>query len=73
MEALRLLREKRNISQNVLAEAVGVTQPAISAYEKGSKQPSLDTLKKLAIELDCSTDYLLYGREKQEKHTGETT
>ncbi len=63
MKYLKLLREKRNMSQLNLAESVGVTQAAISAFENDEKTPSVKTLKKLAAELNCSTDYLLYGND----------
>ena len=62
MKELKRLREIRNLSQQALAEAVGVTQVAISKFESGKKTPRVKTLKKLAKELNCSTDHLLYGK-----------
>ncbi|MFN7095955.1 MAG: helix-turn-helix domain-containing protein [Gammaproteobacteria bacterium] len=37
-EALRMLRELQNLSQNQLAEITGITQSNISAIENGSRQ-----------------------------------
>lgn len=58
---LKEIRESKGLTQTELAERVGITPPAISLLEAGKKQPSFDTLKHLAIELDVSLDYLVYG------------
>ena len=36
-----------------------MSQQAISAYEKGSREPDIDTIKKIAEYFNVSTDYLL--------------
>jgi transcriptional regulator with XRE-family HTH domain len=48
VNAVRALRERQRISQSRLAELAGTSQPAIAAYESGSKSPSLRTLGRLA-------------------------
>lgn len=45
---LRELRQSAGLTQVALAEASGVPQPRISKYERGTRQPSLDTLRALA-------------------------
>ena len=45
---LRNLREKRNISQNQLAELVNVDRSAIAHWESGDRVPSTKYLMKLA-------------------------
>ncbi len=45
------IRKEQNITQQKLAEEVGVTRQMISAIEKGSK-PSVETAKKIAKILD---------------------
>ena len=47
------------MSQDQLAKLIGVTQRAISNWEMGIRQPDFDTLIKIAIALDETTDYLL--------------
>jgi len=48
---LLLMREKANLTQQALAERVGVTRQMISAIENGAS-PSVGTAKKIAKALD---------------------
>ena len=59
MKNLKLLRQKKNITQIRLSIAAEVSQETISAYESGKALPSADTLIKLADFLDTSVDYIL--------------
>lgn len=54
-------RELLGYSQESLAEAIGCSAIFISFMERGEKNPSLDTLIKLANALEISTDILLGG------------
>lgn len=49
---LRERREEKGYTQQRLAEAVGVTQVAISLVESGDRQPSITLAKKIARVLD---------------------
>ena len=53
------LRKRNNISQEELANTLGITQGAVSAYETGRWEPSITTIKKMASILDCTVDELL--------------
>ncbi len=53
------LREKKGLSQSALAEQIGVTRQAVSAYEKGTRQPSPAVIVNIAKALECTTDYIL--------------
>ena len=59
MKNLKMIREKRGITQIRLSTEVEVSQEAISAYESGRALPSVETLIKMAKYLNTSTDYLL--------------
>lgn len=59
MKRLYELRENANLKQTELAEKVSLKSSAISKYEKGLTQPSMDTLMKFAELFNVSTDYLL--------------
>lgn len=59
MKNLKLLRQKKNITQIRLSIAAEVSQETISAYESGKALPSAETLLKMAAFLDTSVDYLL--------------
>lgn len=46
-ETLRRRRRERAMSQRVLAERAGIPQPNVSAYERGRRVPSAETLQRL--------------------------
>jgi transcriptional regulator with XRE-family HTH domain len=54
------LRKQKGLSQQALADAVGLHVTQIKRYEAGATQPSLEALKKIAITLGVSTDFLLF-------------
>lgn len=58
-DRLKLLRAGRKISSQVLAEAVGVSRPAISQFENAANYPHVNTLCALADYFNVSVDYLL--------------
>lgn len=60
-ERLKLLRKGRKLTQDELAQRLGVTKSAISKFETGNSAPSFETLKKAAALYRVSTDYLLNG------------
>ena len=47
-EKIRALREAKGLSQTELAEALGVDQTTISAWENGKAEPTLFNLRRLA-------------------------
>ena len=53
------VRNKRNLTQEELAEKVGSVPSYISNIERKNKCPSLSLLRKMVKELDTSYDYLL--------------
>lgn len=55
-EALRTIREAKNMSQTELAQKVGVTQAMICQIEKGIKTPSFPVMVEIARVLGCKTD-----------------
>lgn len=56
---LKALRENRGLSQKGLGEEIGVSDVMISMYEQGKKNPSIDTITKMANFFGVSVDYLL--------------
>jgi transcriptional regulator with XRE-family HTH domain len=53
---IRAERERQGVSMNVLAERAGLSQPMISLVERDLRNPTLDTLLRIAnaLELDLS-------------------
>ena len=56
---LKELRAEKDISQQKLAEQIGVTQKAIDFWEKGINEPKASYIIKLAKFFGVSADYLL--------------
>ena len=56
---LKELRKQNGLTQQQLAERVGVTKSVISFYELKERAPSPDVLTKLSYIFHVSTDYLL--------------
>src|SRR5687768_4002738 len=46
-ELIRTVRRRRGLTQAALARAAGTSQPVISAYEAGRRDPTIGTLRKL--------------------------
>ncbi|MGN0629982.1 MAG: helix-turn-helix domain-containing protein [Ruminococcus sp.] len=63
----RPIRKKLGITQKELANKLGVTPNAISQWENGVRNPSLENVKRLADILHCTTDDILKG-EQNERH-----
>ena len=58
-DRLRQLRKDRKLTQQQLADLIGVKNSVISFYEVGERIPSPDILRKLALALHVTADYLL--------------
>lgn len=58
-ERLIKQRKKKKKTQQEMADYLGITRPAYTAYERGNRQPDYETLQKLADFFDVSLDYLL--------------
>lgn len=53
MEELKRLRLSKELSQQQLADKVGVTRANISGIELGKSHPSVSLAKKIASILEC--------------------
>lgn len=61
------LRKKKGISQEDLANKIGVSRQAVSKWESKQSTPDLDKIIQLSDLFDVTTDYLLKGTEPTEK------
>ena len=59
MNRIKELRKKENLNQTNLAHRIGVSQSALSYWERGDYEPDNDTLIKLADIFNVTIDYLL--------------
>ena len=62
---LAKLRKDKGLTQQGLAELVGLHQAQIHRYESGSSEPSMSALKRLALALGITTDELVFEEEER--------
>lgn len=67
MNKLKTIREEAGLSQQKLAEFLGLSQQSIHSYENGVYEPDISTLKMLADFFDTSVDYLIGHTEIRRK------
>lgn len=58
-EKLKQLRIERALSQNTVAEKLGLTRAAYANYEQGIREPSYEILKKICQFYEVTSDYLI--------------
>lgn len=59
MKRIAELRKSKNLNQTGLAMQLNVSQKMISAYENGTHQPSIETLKRMSEIFNVSVDYII--------------
>lgn len=64
-------RKKAGLSQDALAEQIGVSRQAVSKWELGTAQPELDKLVALAKVFDVTTDWMLTDEEPEPEEAAE--
>ena len=62
MNELQRIRKEKGVSQQELADALGVTQGTISAWESGRWNPTVENLRAAAQFLGVSIDELIGGK-----------
>lgn len=72
-DRIRLIREKRGLSQHQLAEMCNIGINQIHRYEVGKAQPTAENLKLIAEKLGVSADYLLGLSNDERGQLGDTT
>ena len=60
----RQLRLSSNLTQNEMAEKIGISRSTIGMYETGAREPDFETLEKIADYFNVDTDFFL-GRTSQ--------
>ena len=59
--ALSFLRKRAGYTQKDLADRIGISDKAVSKWERGLGLPDISYLRKLSILLDTDSDSLLAG------------
>ena len=63
MIGLRKIRKLRKLNQQKVAIELNISREALSHYENGKREPSLDMLVKMSRYFNVSIDYLITGEE----------
>ena len=63
-ENIKKIRKSKEITQEALANEVGITRPMLAQIERGTKAPSLPLAIALADELHCSVYDFITGKER---------
>lgn len=58
-DRLKLLRTESGLTQQQLSDRTGINRSLIAHYEKGIREPNLETLEIVADYFNVDTDYLL--------------
>lgn len=59
------LRKEHGLTQQEMADKIGLHVNQVRRYESGSAQPSLEAFKKIAIAMSITTDSLVFGPEER--------
>ena len=59
------LRKERGLTQQGMADTIGIHVNSLKKYEAEQAQPSLDVLKKIAKAIHVSTDFLLFEEHER--------
>lgn len=65
-ENIKLYRKINRLTQKQLAEKLGITDSAITKYEKGEREPKIETLIKIAEVLNVPIEQLLSSPADEE-------
>ena len=63
LEKIRYLRFKHRFTQQIVADAIGVSLTTYSKYEKGERNFTYEHIKKLAVFYDVPISYLFDDNE----------
>lgn len=61
------LRKENNMTQQQLADKLGVTDRAVSNWENGRRLPDISLLKELSEIYDITIDEIIYGKRIEEE------
>lgn len=65
-DQIKQCREALQMTKSELADKAGLTPAAITQFESGDREPSLESLKKLADALEISVNYLIGRSDDKE-------
>lgn len=67
MVGLRAIRKQRKLNQQKVAMDLNISREALSYYENGKREPSLQLLVQMSNYFNVSINYLITGEEFQKR------
>ena len=67
MIGLKYIRKKLQLNQQKVALDLNISREALSHYENGKRQPSLELLVRMSAYFNVSINYLITGKEFEKK------
>lgn len=62
MKSMKEYREEKNLTQEQMANLIGLSQETVSQYENGTRTPNVITAKKIAKVLEKPLDSIFFGK-----------
>ena len=72
-DRLKQIREEKHLTQSEVAKGTGINRSTIANYESGASVPKYTQLRPLAVFLNVSTEYLLYGEDAYDPNLSRNT
>lgn len=63
-DTIKVWRSRKNVTQEALAEYLGVCTYTISMWENGVQEPRLSTARKIADYFGCTLDDIIFLRSE---------
>ena len=63
LKGLKLIRSERKLTQLKVAMDLNISREALSHYENGKREPSIELLIKMSEYFNVSIDFLIKGKD----------
>ncbi len=63
LKGLKQIRKERGLTQLKVAMELNISREALSHYENGKREPSIELLIKMSEYFGVSIDFLIHGKE----------
>jgi len=63
MKGLKIIRKEKKLNQLKVAMDLNISREALSHYENGKREPSIEMLNKLSKYFNVSIDFLINGKD----------
>jgi transcriptional regulator with XRE-family HTH domain len=68
-ERLKVVRSSRGLTQQEMAELLGISRPSVTQLEGGRHQPSSEVLETIVEKLEVSRNWLWFGNGSMDEYT----